>query len=296
LLLVVTLGQFADPDTEFSREVVAAYPRLVAADVTDHERVVMLRQWAWSHTNSATVLWDSTVDTWWANSDAPEWYARYANGEGGSICGDTAFGLMKLYRYFGYKAWYLGSCGGSNVGHATTLVEIPYKGSTRRIIQDALYNEEFRDVKVDEPLDYFDMLRRLVDKRHNTIRVCQSDYHQIRPWPKMFVQPQFRVGYTNEQCAANAGLVIDAAATFRELESGTLEITSPRGWFEQVEKKSINQITGYPEWHLKRIVDNGHPPTMLYYFRWCHRVSPPGIEADAIKAHAVEIAGPAPTY
>lgn len=293
IVLVATVGQFSIPDSDFARNVVASYPRIAAADVTDHERVVMLRHWAWSHTNASTLQWNSTTDQEWRLSAAPEWFDRYAQGEGGSICGDTALGLQKLYTYFGYRAWYLGSAGGPNVGHATTLVEIEYKGEARLVQQDALYNEEFRDARTDEPLDYFDMLQRLVDHRHATIRVCQSDYHQIRPWPKMFVQPEFRVGYTNEQCAANAGLVIDAAATFRELETGTLEITSPRGWQEQIEKKSINPVSGSPEWHLKRIVDAGNPPSMLYYFRWCHRISV-GPDAAVLQDHAVAIAGPSP--
>lgn len=292
LLLLAAVGQFGDPDTAFSREVIGAYPRLVATDVTDHERVVMLREWAWSHTNSASEIWNSNVDLWWCACEAPEWFARY-DEEGGVICGDAAIGLQKLYTYFGYKSWYLGSVGGTDVGHAVALVEIQYKGSKRLIMQDAYYNEEFRDVMTDEPLDYFDLIRRLVEHKHATIRVCQSDYHKIRPWPKFFVQPSYRVGYTNEQCAANAGPVIDAAATFRELESGTLEITAPRGWQEQIEKKSINPVTGAPEWHLKRVIDAGNPPSMLYYFRWCHRISI-GPDAEALEAQAIAITGPEP--
>jgi len=297
ILLTAMMGQFTVPDSDFAREIVEAYPRLVAAGVSDHERVVMLRQWAWSHTNSVLTstqasLW--TTDPAWNAMDAPGYYARFSNEEGGVICGGAANGLMKLYRYFGFKAFYLGSCGGTNVGHATTLVQINWNGELRWVIQDSFYNEDFRDMATNEPLDYFDMLQRLKDRKDQSIRVVESDFHAIRPWPKVVIPLQYRNGFTDVDCIEQCNVTIDACSTCKTRPNGTLEITSPRSWQAQFDKRCLDRMTGVSSWHLQRFVDNGNPPSMLYYFRWCHRVSPVGPDADAIKAQAVAIAGVSP--
>ena len=184
--------QAAPPDLK--ARVFAEYPRLDPqhprrGQLSDWDIVCMLREFSYRHTCYSNDVSSrsyragaAVVDELLANQrtlDAA--YAFFDNDGGGVICGHTAHLLQRLYTEFGYHAWYAGhgfsppTPRGSRFTHAETLVRISVgrDGNRRHILtlHDPSTNLSYVDAKTKNPLDYFEMLDRLVRRRAESVAI-----------------------------------------------------------------------------------------------------------------------------
>lgn len=284
---------FFIPDTDFAKAVVAEYPDLANLETSDLQRVTILRQWAWSHIDyapSAEAAKLFQADAAWIASDAPEYFARFEKLEGGVICGGAARGLWKLYKYFGYRAWAYGcECEPGGPSHAVALVDVEIGGEPRIIVQDASYNATLCDAETGEPLSVFEVLERLRDRRHESIRVDESDYHSISRWPRYVIAPQFTAIHTPEHCLKRDGYIIDGVATYETKADGTIVFRSPRSWHYFAKKKCYEPEGGRPAVILPEIIARGYPPSLVYMYVKPQSLNGP--DAKALMQRLREVAG-----
>ena len=183
----------AKSDAAALRErVFAEYPRLNPqhphhAELSDWDAVCMLRDFSYRHTNWANDVnsdsyrrGEAQVERLYGNAGSlEEVFAFFARDGGGVVCGHTALVLERLYRAFGYEAWRVGvgfsppTKNGSNYTHMQTLVRIADgDGPERRNIvtlQDPSTNVGYVDARSGRPLDYFELLHRLVRREADTV-------------------------------------------------------------------------------------------------------------------------------
>ena len=192
---VIVAANFALPDqTNLRPKVYAEYPRLDPqhpqhGNLSDWDVVCMLREFSYRHTSYSNNVNShayragaATVDELLNNRRTlAATYDFFDNDGGGVLCGHTAHLLQRLYTEFGYQAWYTGhgfsppTPRGSRFTHAETLVRINLTrtGKPRQILtlHDPSTNLSYVDAHSNKPLDYFDMLNRLVDRRAETIGI-----------------------------------------------------------------------------------------------------------------------------
>ena len=174
--------------------VFAEYPRLDPqhpqhGQLSDWDVVCMLREFSYRHTCYSNNVSSrsyragaAVVGELLANRRTlGEVYEFFDNDGGGVVCGHTAHLLQRLYTEFGYHAWYAGhgfsppTPRGSRFTHAETLVRINIaRGENRRHIltlHDPSTNLSYVDAETKNPLDYFEMLDRLVRRRAETVAI-----------------------------------------------------------------------------------------------------------------------------
>jgi hypothetical protein len=101
-----------------------------------------------------------------------KFYAMFKQDKVPAACGITSYFYIKLLQAFGFKA-YQYSFGFKQAPyqrfiHSVALVDIDYKGARRLIIQDPYLDLTFRN-QDQEPIDFFDFLTRLKQRRYNGI-------------------------------------------------------------------------------------------------------------------------------
>jgi len=165
----------ADTQHNILKEVITeAYPQL-ETDISEYEEVCILREWAASVIDCSDYPLLLSV----RYSDLGSWsaydiYRAFQNDLGGAWCADSALFLIKVYQLFGFEAYYASWGTTLSVTHAVTLVSINHEGRQILSIQDAYFNFTYEDVN-GEPMDYFDMLRLLKEKRDDEIEVIKPE-------------------------------------------------------------------------------------------------------------------------
>ena len=135
------------------------YPEIGKENITDFEKVNILRSWAYEHTDlGGKIHLDSEPGFY--QKKAPELYYYSLTDTGGvTACSGVAVALNQLYVMYGYNSSYM-AIGDPTASHALNLVQINQSGKIVYTVQDAYFDYTFVDKK-NNPIDYFDMLNLL---------------------------------------------------------------------------------------------------------------------------------------
>jgi len=163
--------------------VISEYPHIGSSRISDFEKVSLLREWAARNTDSSNRdgLLDrpSERNTYsrtfsYYRQDAPTIYAAFMADRGGVWCGGAAYALGKLYELFGYNAFSVGiGVPGTSAQHTYTLVQINDEGRRILSIQDAYLNITYVHPG-GKPMDYFELLDLLTQRRHEEVLLTGS--------------------------------------------------------------------------------------------------------------------------
>jgi hypothetical protein len=175
---------------------------------------------------------------------------------------------MRLYDLFGYETYRLG-IGQPGPTHALNLVRIEADGQRLLSLQDAYFNLTYVDGQSGAPLDVFDLLRRLREGRHTSVRTIEPEPENMPSLPALLVSPAGRGDRSPEQIARGAFAVLEADYEFVELPNGIWKFVSPRTFGKFLGK--CREPDGRPRWYLKFLEDQGHPADMLYLFLYPFR-------------------------
>lgn len=145
-------------------------PKLKYKNITEYQKVCILRNWA------ANVIDCSDYDLLlnkrpaYTLLSAYEIYQFFDQNEGGVWCDGSSVFLLKVLGLFDFESYRLayGSREPGGLTHAVTLVKIQEGENEILSVQDAYFNTTY-ETSTGEPLDYFDLLRLLKDKRANEI-------------------------------------------------------------------------------------------------------------------------------
>lgn len=159
-------------DAQLKQKIEAEYPAINSAD--DWEKIQILREYSYKHTNYANNVSASSYYAGAANVDAVgstktlgDAYEWFDNDNGGVVCGGTANMCRYLFALYGYNTWYLGigfypqTPSGSNFTHAQTMVEIDFNGNSIRVVCDPSTNNSYTYPDGQTPIDYYEMLKLL---------------------------------------------------------------------------------------------------------------------------------------
>ena len=156
-------------------------PELLNPNVSDYEKVNLIREWAAMNTLVARKR-SIKLDDPKKNMQDPNYYKQNASIiyysfimiKGGVWCGGTSYALAKLYELFGYESIMMNiDLKKGKWSHALNLVKINEDDKSRYVIQDAYLNSTFVH-KNGSPLDYFDMIELLRQRKHGGIRIKGS--------------------------------------------------------------------------------------------------------------------------
>jgi len=89
------------------------------------------------------------------------------------MCGGMAYALMKLYRDFGYESYIVDMGKPEYETHVVVLVRVEDGDRQLLSIQDVLFDVSLVD-RDGRPLDYFEMLGKLRNLRHEEINIAPS--------------------------------------------------------------------------------------------------------------------------
>lgn len=275
LLLAAVIGQFVIPNTPLAREITVEWPELKSVE-TDWERVNILRGWAWAHTDfvhrkSCGQDTDNRFHIGWPicppNQDytPAHFYGQFAHDKGAVWVPECCLGLAALYRSFGYRAEYIAlaeSFFGPN-HHGQVLVEIEHRGRKIIVLQDPTFNISFTDRLTLEPLDYFEIVRRLAKREHTSIRAVGPDYTQMPAWPRVYFPDEFVEGRPEKDLAKNFWPIMDDVSMHEEV-NGNILFHSPRTLEKWLRVEAHDSATGQPRGILAYLVDLGYPPDWMY--------------------------------
>ena len=158
-------------------------PELKSKNITDYQKVCILRNWA------ANVIDCSDYDLLLNKRPAHillsayEIYQFFDQNEGGVWCDGAALFFRKVLRLFDFEGYELAygfhEPGGLN--HTITLIKIQEGESEILSVQDAYFNTAY-ETSTGEPLDYFDLLRLLKEKRDDEIVLVEPSTPFMRGW------------------------------------------------------------------------------------------------------------------
>lgn len=162
------------PSTEqyLKKAISIDYPRVARIDISDWERVNILRKWAAEH-----LPWSSEaakVKSLIQDKEAPYIFNLFAQNKGGVDCGSAGYALMKLYKFYGFESYeyHYGNLNGWN--HALTLVKINHKGKNTLVVEDAFFNTTYTGM-YGEPVDFFYLLQKARDGKTKEITLVKDD-------------------------------------------------------------------------------------------------------------------------
>jgi len=282
---------------ELKARVFAEYPKLDPQhpqheQLDDWDVVCMLREFSYRHTcysNSVSsrsyLAGAAVVDELLAGKRTlGNVYEFFDNGGGGVICGHTAHLLQRLYTEFGYRAWYAGhgfsppTPRGSRFTHAETLVQIEVgdDGNRRHILtlHDPNTNISYVDAETKTPLDYFEMLDRLVRRRAATITTrgaIEDGIHREYPFTICFSDETSGRQPDYFKASWNVGL----KSKWIDLGDNTWKFTGPR------QVASFERLGD--SWWKKELVAEGMPSQTIYLHCFPFQVSGGPNAAEILK-------------
>jgi len=151
------------------------YPEVIKADISDWEKVNILRQWTFE--NIAWASQKKQVKNLIWKKEAPEIFTilkeQNLSNKGGVDCSGYAYALMKLYKLYGYKSYiyHHGDLKGWN--DVITLVKIREKGKEIIVAQQPLFDAVYTD-KNNRPYDFFSILYDIEKGKMSNVRIIQG--------------------------------------------------------------------------------------------------------------------------
>jgi hypothetical protein len=163
------------------------YPQLLHSGLSEWGKVILLRQWAYSHIDTSTksCLIDQDRGFAFYSKDAQELFQAFAEDRGGVWCYGAAFSLARLYGVYGLDAYVCDMGNPEVMTHAVTLVRIRHGGRTILSVQDPTFDLTYVDA-ADEPVDYFDLLNVLRRNESGAVKALVGS----APSPDCIVAPQ----------------------------------------------------------------------------------------------------------
>ena len=158
-------------DMKLKRIILNDYPELKSENITCYQKVCTIRNW------TANVIdcsdFDLTLDRRILNFhslNAYKIYELFDQNKGGVWCAGSSEFLKKVLWLFDFEAYdlYYGLNKTGGLTHAVTLVKIQEGEGEILSIQDAYFNTTY-ELSTGEPLDYFELLRLLKEKRDDEI-------------------------------------------------------------------------------------------------------------------------------
>jgi hypothetical protein len=170
------------PEDALKAIILQEYPELGMPETSDYEKVKLLRHWTASIIDFSTsvLLINKRVNDFY-NLSAYDLYLLFINNKGGTLCGGSAVFLQKVYRLFGFEAYILNYGTEDAVTHMIDLVKIDYNGREILTVQGAYFDVGYEN-KNGEPIDYFDMLQLLVERRGDEIYAVEFDPPLMRDY------------------------------------------------------------------------------------------------------------------
>jgi len=289
----------AEAAAALRRRVFAEYPRLDPqhpqhATLSEWDRVCMLRDFSYRHTNYANQVNGESyrrgkeeVERLYGHvGTLEEIYTFFEHDGGGVVCGHAALVLERLYREFGYEAWRVGvgfsppTENGGSFTHMQTLVRIADgDGGERRdivVLQDPSINVGYVDAESRRPLDYFELLHRLVRREADTVVEggAVADAATRRDPVTIAFADETSV---REMAEFASSWNVGPDSTWEDLGGGKWKWTGPRS-------PETFDRSGDRWWKLQ-IAAEGLPPDLLYlhlFFRSInHQTDDPALTAAA---------------
>jgi len=167
-------------DFWLKKYIIKEIPALSYSSISDWEKVNLLRDWAAKNVSTATIIEPLESEYGYSvyNESAAQLLARQMSGEGGFYCAGVAVTTAKIFQLFGYPAisynmvfWFEDDVFAS---HVVTLVKIKYKGKDLITVQDAYFNYTVTYVNNNKPVDIFDMLELLSNKKIENLTMSFS--------------------------------------------------------------------------------------------------------------------------
>lgn len=190
LLLLVNLVSTLNLQNEISEEIelkkliVSDYPDLINPEVSDYEKVKMLREWVVQNTplskkKSESIDGDADLrltklDNPYAKGfnyyakEAPELYDTFNENKGGVLCAGTSYYLARVYEMFNYDSFIVHTRGPPNWTHAFNIVLIEENDKRLYSLQDAYLNLSYIN-EDGYPIDYLEFLDLLQQRKHEEI-------------------------------------------------------------------------------------------------------------------------------
>ena len=175
------------PNMKLKQIILNDCPELKSKNITDYQKICIIRNWAANVIDCSD--FDLTLDRRIANFyslTAYEIYQLFDQDKGGVWCAGSSEFLKKALRLFGFEAYdlYYGFKEPGGYTHAVTLVKIQEGESEILSVQDAYFNTTY-ELSTGEPLDYFELLRLLKEKRDNEIVLVEPTTPLMREWHRI---------------------------------------------------------------------------------------------------------------
>jgi len=160
--------------------IASEYPEINNQNITDWEKVNILRDWAYEHTDYPNVsiqtsgkILNAIPESHFYQKEAPEIYSIYLNDQGAVVCSGSAYSLERLYEMYGYKSYFVNlgdPIVANQTSHAITLVQINHNGKPLLSVEDAYFDYTIVD-KEKNPIDFFEIVKLLRNERFSDIEV-----------------------------------------------------------------------------------------------------------------------------
>jgi len=168
--------------------IASEYPEINNYNITDWEKVSILREWAYEHTpHTRTLVLDDDPRNMYYQQNATGLYSLFAEGKGGVWCGGTGYALHQLYEMYGFTS-YVASTGdpirANYSGHVLTLVQINQSNKSILTVQDAYFDVTLVD-RNNNPADILNVSELLRDNRFSDVNI---HYGNPRPKDKILLE------------------------------------------------------------------------------------------------------------
>lgn len=229
------------------------YLNLTNRQMDDWQKVNILRQWAYENADVASnsCLLQNNPSFKFYSKSATELFEVFAQDKGGVWCAGKAFALMRLYQYYGFDSYVLSYGKNGLITHAVTLVKINHQGKDILAVEDSYFNLAYAN-RDNSPLDYFQLIKLLKNKREDKIKVIQDSkgkYHDFILCPNdnnKLIDSYSLKGHEPIQCQ----LLPDGR---RKCRYGV-----------SLEEFSQNSKLTLPTNNF--LAQNGYPPNLIYLF------------------------------
>lgn len=193
----------SDNDSRLRDWICKEFPDLENERLAEWDRVTQLREFSYRHTAYSNAVDSKSyqIGTTVANEALQgkrhlvEAYEFFDSGRGGVVCGGTAGLFAELCRWGGFETWTLNSGfltpgpSGFSFTHVVVLVRVPITTSDGKkleifTVHDPSVNQSYAHADGKTPLDYFEMLKLLHQRKSEEIGfsgATVSDAHRHDP-------------------------------------------------------------------------------------------------------------------